>query len=184
MSEISTISELKSEQQHTFRDGLLCKLAFAGTGCFFMILARVAAGDRRTRLATLAVLASLFSWELEGSMASLLGTGVMVVVRLDTSIEFDLVVVSFRHCGEASLLCAGADLVEGDGVAPLAEPAAPDLEKKPRMLCCLPVEGAFLTVDGVFAGVRAVVAAFSPILSHATNARNKCSSGEKKKFRS
>lgn len=54
--------------------------------------------------------------------------------------------------------------MDGEGLAPLALPAPPGLEKKPRMLlCCLPVEGAFFTVDGVFAGVRAV-ADFSPIL--------------------
>jgi hypothetical protein len=114
----------------------------------------------------LVVLASLFSWELEGSSASLLGTGVAVAVRLDTSIELDLVVVSFKHCGDASLLVVvvDADLADGDGVAPATELAAPVLEKKPRMLCCLPVEGAFFAVDGVFAGVRIAVAEFSPIL--------------------
>jgi hypothetical protein len=45
---------------------------------------------------TLTVLASLFSWELLGSMASLLGTGVPVVVRREGSIELALV-VSLRH---------------------------------------------------------------------------------------
>ena len=95
-------------------------------------------------------------------MASLLGTGVTVVVRLEASIELALV-VSFRHWGDASRLLVEVGWADGEGLAPLALPAAPDLEKKPRMLCCLPVEGAFLAVDGVFAGVRAAVAGFSPI---------------------
>ncbi len=111
-------------------------------------------------LATLTVLASLFSWELRGSAASLLGTGVAVVVRLVTSIELALVVVSLRHWGEESRLLEDAGLVDGDGlaVAPLVAPAAPVLEKKPRMLRCLPVDGAcfaVFAVAGVFAGVRA-----------------------------
>lgn len=115
-------------------------------------------------LSTLTVLMSLFSWELEGSIASLLGTGVVVVVRLETSIELALV-VSFRHWGDVSLLLVDAGLVDGEGLAPLVLPAAAVLEKKPRMLCCLPVEAAFFAVDGVFAGVRAGVA---PILSFTT----------------
>ena len=116
-------------------------------------------------LVTLTVLMSLFSWELEGSMASLLGTGVDVVVRLETSIELARV-VSFRHGGDVSLLLVDVGLVAGDGLAPLGLLAGAVLEKKPRMLfCCLPVEGAaFFAVDGVFAGVRAVAAGFSPIL--------------------
>lgn len=96
-------------------------------------------------------------------MASLLGMGVPAVVPRETSIEFDLV-VSLRHCGDESRF-VDAGLAEGEGVGPDV-PAAGVLEKKPRMLCCLPVDGAwlvFFAVDGVFAGVRAV-AAFSPIL--------------------
>lgn len=96
-------------------------------------------------------------------MASLLGTGVVGVVRRETSIELALV-VSFRHCGEVSFLAVGVGLVDDKAVL---LPAAGVLEKKPRMLCCLPVEGAceaFLAVDGVFAGVRAAAADFSPIL--------------------
>jgi hypothetical protein len=116
---------------------------------------------------TLTVLVSLFSWELEGSIASLLGTGVVVVVRLEVSMELARV-VSFKHWGDASLLFLEAGLIDGEGLAPLTLPAAAGLEKKPRMLlCCLPVEGAFFTVDGVFAGVRAV-ADFSPILTWST----------------
>lgn len=115
-------------------------------------------------LATLAVLASRFSWELEGSIASLLGTGVTVVVRLGTSIELALV-VSLRHWGDVSRWSEDAGLVDGEEVAPLAVPAAGVLEKKPRMLRCLPVDGAFLVADdGAFAGVRAAVAALSTIL--------------------
>ena len=122
-------------------------------------------GQRDLKLVTLTVLMSLFSWELVGSMASLLGTGVDVVVRLETSIELARV-VSFRHWGDVSLLLVEVGLVAGDGLAALGLLAGPVLAKKPRMLfCCLPVEGAaFFAVDGVFAGVRAVAAGFSPIL--------------------
>lgn len=89
-----------------------------------------------------------------------------VVVRRETSIELALV-VSFRHCGDFSFLAVGVGLVDEEGFWPLLLPAAGVLEKKPRILCCLPVEGAcptFFAVDGVFAGVRAD---FSPILVEA-----------------
>ena len=58
-------------------------------------------------------------------------------------------------------------LTDGEELGALALPAAGVLVKKPRMLCCLPVEGAcpdFLAVDGVFAGVRAAAAFVSTIL--------------------
>lgn len=95
-------------------------------------------------------------------MASLLGTGVTAVVRL-ASIELALV-VSFRHCGDVSLLLVEAGFVDGEGLAPLVLPAPPVLEKKPRMLCCLPADGAFFAVVGVFAGVRTPTVGFSPIV--------------------
>jgi hypothetical protein len=112
---------------------------------------------------TFTVLVSLFSWELEGSMASLLGTGVTLVVRFWTSIELARV-VSLRHWGDESFLPVDVGLLDGVELAPFGVPAVPVLEKKPRMLCCLPVEGAFFAVVGVFAGVRATAAVFSPIL--------------------
>ena len=154
------MSVISAVQRLALRDGLLFKLASTLMVGFCAILA--CAGDERTcMLATLTVLASLFSWELKGSAASLLGTGVtVVVVRLVTSIELALVVVSLRHWDEESRLLEDAGLVDGDGlaVAPLVAPAAPVLEKKPRMLRCLPVDGAcfaVFAVAGVFAGVRA-----------------------------
>lgn len=128
-------------------------------------------------VATLAVLASRFSWELPGSMASLLGTGVTVVVRRERS-EFDLVVslISLRHWDDVSRLTDDGGWADGDGLAALVLRAAGVREKKPRMLCCLPVEGAwaaFFAVDGVLAGVRAPVADFSPILLSMTCSRNR-----------
>lgn len=136
------------------------------TGCFFSISAN-AASEGMLMLTVLSVLASLFSWELLGSMASLLGTGVAAVVRRRTSIELDLV-VSLRHWGDASLLPADVGLAGcEERLVRLALPAAAVLEKKPRMLCCLPVEAdcPALAVDGVLAGVRAAAASFSPMLA-------------------
>lgn len=108
------------------------------------------------------VMTSTFSWELRGSAASLLGTGVMVDGRLakDNELAF---VVSLRHVdGTLSAL-------EVDGVAEAEAAGAPALglglgwlafEKKPKMLCC------FAADEGVFAGVRAgALAGFSPISS-------------------
>lgn len=107
---------------------------------------------------------STFSWELNGSAASLLGTGVMLDGRLakDNELAF---VVSFRQVEDEDTLAA----FEVDGVAEAEEAGAPALgfgfgwlafEKKPKMLCCFPVD------EGVFAGVRAgALAGFSPIVS-------------------
>lgn len=97
-------------------------------------------------------------------MASLLGTGV-VLKRLG-AIEFDFV-VSFKHSDELSFLVEAAVLADNVGLGALEFPPAEALEKKPRMLCCLPVDGAcpsFFAVDGVRAGVRDGVD-FSPILA-------------------
>lgn len=115
----------------------------------------------------LAVLTSLFSWELVGSIASLLGTGVALFARLvggAIELDFDLE-LSWR-------VVVVVGLTDGEELGALALPAAGVLAKKPRMLCCLPVdclpvEGAcpgFLAVDGVFAGVRAAAAFLSAIL--------------------
>lgn len=79
---------------------------------------------------------SMFSWELEGSIASLLGTGVMLIVRLMVDIELDLV-VSFRHW-DRFFFCV-EDTGPGEGFD-ADDPAPATLEKKPRMLCCLPVD--------------------------------------------
>lgn len=95
---------------------------------------------------------AMFSCELEGSIASLLGTGVMLEgFRLSWR---ELVLVdSFRQGDESGI--RGEDLVA----------FCEALEKKPRMLCCLPVvEDAvlvFFANEGVF-GLD-----FSPIFSRA-----------------
>ena len=113
-------------------------------------------GDGKVSLlATLTAVESLFSCELQGSTASLLGTGVMVAIRLTLDLELDLE-VSVRHGKMDSFLGKVDGAGREAGVAPEDEfgvvPAA--LEKKPRMLCCLPVEDpAWLGAD--LAGVRA-----------------------------
>lgn len=109
---------------------------------------------------------STFSWELRGSAASLLGTGVMLDERLAKDSELAFVVslrqvdgtLSFFEVGggaeaeEAGALALGLGL--GLGLGWLA------FEKKPKMLCCFEVD------EGVFAGVRAgVLVGFSPIFS-------------------
>ena len=138
-----------------------------------MMLALGWLGRGCSEVGTLAVLvASWFSWELDGSTASLLGTGVALAGRLGPRIELARV-VSLRHWGEVSRLLADAALVvvDGEGVAALGLPAGAALEKKPRMLrCCLPVDavddaGPFLAVEGVFAGVFAGVRAAGPDFS-------------------
>lgn len=112
-----------------------------------------------------AAIESLFSWELRGSAASLLGSGVMFARRLEVAIELDFV-VSLRQGEEsaaaASSLGEAEGLVEGDADADadaeaLGVEEAAALEKNPKMLfCCLPVDGtlALLAVDedGVRAG--------------------------------
>lgn len=88
-------------------------------------------------------IASWFSWELRGSTASLLGTGVRVEGRLAKESELDFVVSLRQDEGWPSL---GA----GDGVAEA-------LEKKPRILFCFPADDdmavPFLATEGVLAGV-------------------------------
>lgn len=89
----------------------------------------------------------MFSWELEGSMASLLGTGV-TVDRLGRVRKLVLV-VSFRHgrVDSESLGVAGVGFATDEGLA-----------KKPRMLCCFPADAEptiFFCLDGVLAGVFA-----------------------------
>lgn len=122
-----------------------------------------------------------FSWELGGRTASLLGTGVSssLLLRLGGRIELDFV-VSFRHSGDFSFWTGRGVAVASEAgleavivvlalvfaleFVGVAEDEA--LEKKPRILDCLPVEANpdLLTVDGVLAGVRAGVEVLSPIL--------------------
>lgn len=84
-------------------------------------------------------------------MASLLGTGVMLTVLLTVDMELDFV-VSLRHC---DMFFWAEDTDAGDGLAPEA-PGAAALEKKPRMLRCLPVDPDWLEAD--LAGVRTAAA--------------------------
>lgn len=125
---------------HTLREGLLPRAMVEGGGCLVQISAGVT-GEGGASLNTLGVASEWFSWELEGSSASLLGTGV-------TLAGFRLArVVSLRHGDEST-----ADLAVDDGGA--GELFWGALEKKPRMLfCCLPpvddMELVFLASEGV-----------------------------------
>lgn len=101
-------------------------------------------------------LESWFSCELQGSAASLLGTGVLFSAHLILAIVLPLV-VSVRHwtTGSCSFFTGeGAGLDDGVTTAELGTVVVA-LEKKPRiLLCCLPVDEPIgLGVD--FAGVRA-----------------------------
>lgn len=105
-------------------------------------------GDGKAGEGTFAFAESMFSWELGGSIASLLGTGVTVDLLGLTS---KLVLVdSFRHVGEGSTALGAVGVVF----------AADPLLKKPRMLCCLPPDAepaVFFCADGVLAGVFAAI---------------------------
>ena len=95
-----------------------------------------------------------FSWELDGSTGSLLGSGVIWAAREDTR---GLALVSRRQGEERVVLSLSTP-----AVAPLrggldAEERTVEgvFVKKPRMLCCLPVDGAADLRTGGRAGVRA-----------------------------
>lgn len=106
-------------------------------------------GDGKEGAATLTFVESTFSWELEGSMASLLGTG--VTVDLPGFARKLSLVDSLRHVEEASAP------LEADGVGVLFAADA-GLPKKPKILCCFPVDTeppVFFCVDGVLTGVFA-----------------------------
>jgi len=140
-------------------------------GCFRPISAGVT-GDGKSILATLtARVESLFSCELQGSTASLLGTGVMATACLTLDMELDLV-VSVRQGKRASLSFWDGVLEDEDGGG-CDDGAAPDeefgvvpaaLEKKPRMLCCLPVEEP-ICLGADRAGVRVGGAGLPAILT-------------------
>jgi hypothetical protein len=103
-------------------------------------------------------LESWFSCELQGSAASLLGTGVLFSARLTLAIELPLV-LSVRHwtTGSCSFFTVeGAGFDDGVATDELGVVAvAVALEKKPRiLLCCLPVD-APIWLGADFAGVRA-----------------------------
>lgn len=157
-------------KRRTFREGLLLASA-VGVAAGWWSSSAGDFGDGKESIGTLesTVMTSTFSWELRGSAASLLGTGVMLDGRLakDNELAF---VVSLRHV-DGTLSALEVDAVGGaDAEAEEAETAALGLalgwvalEKKPKMLCCLPVE------EGVFAGVRAAaLAGFSTIFSLVT----------------
>lgn len=135
-------------------------------------------GDGRESLDSLESMctASLFSWELRGSTASLLGRGVSVMSRLAENKELDFVVFSFKQDDGDALMSfkAAVGIALEACVEPLVLDWVADLEKKPRMLCCLPVEGmlellVFFAVTGVFAGVRAGALEVSPIIAETWN---------------
>lgn len=84
----------------------------------------------------------------------------------------DFVVVSFKQDDGEGLLSLGvADGVALEtGVEALLLDWVADFEKKPRILCCFPVDESvkllvFFAVEGVLAGVRAEALDFSPIFA-------------------
>jgi hypothetical protein len=69
--------------------------------------------------------------EVEGGVGDHRRTAavVTVVLRLDTTIVLDLVFVSFSHWAEVSSLIVDDGLVDGEGLATPAVPAAPARER-------------------------------------------------------
>ena len=96
-------------------------------------------------------------------MASLLGTGVTFEGRLGAGFELEWV-LSLRCRGSSCFNADEAGRAEGEEAGPLELAAPEDLAKKPRMLCCLPVDTVptFFAADTALAGVRAG-ADFSPM---------------------
>ena len=80
----------------------------------------------------------------------------MLGERLEESRELDLV-LSVRYLGVWSCLVAENTGPLGEEAGRFAPPGVKDLEKKPRMLRCLPVETVpdFLAAEVGLAGVRA-----------------------------
>lgn len=99
-------------------------------------------------------------------MTSLLGTGVTLEGRFGAGLDLELeCVLSLRCRGSSCFMADAATLVVGEEAGPLALAAPEDLAKKPRMLCCLPVDTvpAFFAADTALAGVRAGAVGFSPM---------------------
>lgn len=99
-------------------------------------------------------------------MKSLLGTGVTLEGRFGVGLGLELeCVLSLRCRGSSCFMAEAATLVVGEEAGPFALAAPEDLAKKPKMLCCLPVDTvpAFFAADTALAGVRAGAAGFSPM---------------------
>lgn len=97
-------------------------------------------------------------------MKSLLGTGVTLEGRFGVGLGLECV-LSLRCRGSSCFMAEAATLVVGEEAGPFALAAPEDLAKKPKMLCCLPVDTvpAFFAADTALAGVRAGAAGFSPM---------------------
>lgn len=157
-------------KRRTFREGLLLASA-VGVAAGWWSSSAGDFGDGKESIGTLesTVMTSTFSWELRGSAASLLGTGVMLDGRLakDNELAF---VVSLRHVDDTLSVLEVDEVADAAAEAEEAGTAALGLalgwlalEKKPKMLCCFAVDA------GVFAGVRAAaLAGFSTIFSLVT----------------
>lgn len=92
--------------------------------------------------------------------------------RFAKASELDLDVVSFKHEDDlddlsplAVVAGVGVGLETGEDALGLDWAWEAALEKKPRMLCCLPVDDELESVEGVFAGVRAGTLDLSPIFA-------------------
>lgn len=115
-------AEELAEVVYTFREGLLPAVIFGGAACLEGGSAGVT-GDGSESWNTLTVASERFSWELEGSMASLLGTGVMLEDPFLFSWRELRLVFSLRQGDELAVgegffvvLLVAAALEEGAGV--------------------------------------------------------------------
>lgn len=139
----------------TLRDGLLSRIASAAAAPFIFDVAAKLVGVALSSDAG----GSWFSWELDGSMASLLGTGVDSLVGFLVFGRELALVVSLRHEEEG----AGETFVRGEeaGAGALG-PAGDDFWKKETIVRCL-VEAELEEAEAFvsFAGVRATEAGVS-----------------------
>jgi len=151
---------MRDNMLHTFREGLLPR-EFPLTACWATLLAGVV-GEGRPLSTSSGIPPFSFSWELDGPAASLLGTGVMLLMEAFLKAGF--------LGGSAGFAIALVALFAFSFRAPLEElgvPFAGAFVKKlaiDRCVDCEPLEFCFFNV-GVDFGVASVASLLFPIVT-------------------